>query len=61
MFELELLRTENKNSAVQTDKLTSTVSKYERRTSQGARNILLKGQMRYISDMKAIIFLCSPM
>lgn len=26
----------------------------------GARNILLKGQMKYIDDIKAIVFLCSP-
>lgn len=27
----------------------------------GTRNILLKGQMKYIDDIKALIFLCSPM
>lgn len=26
----------------------------------GARNILLKGQMKYIEDVNAIVFLCSP-
>lgn len=26
----------------------------------GTRNILLKGQMKYIDDIKAIVFLCSP-
>lgn len=26
----------------------------------GAKNILLKGQMKYIDDIKAIMFLCSP-
>lgn len=33
-----------------------------RRDSQpGLKNILLKGQMRYIEDIKATIYLCSPM
>lgn len=32
-----------------------------RRDSQpGLKNILLKGQMRYIEDIKATFFLCSP-
>lgn len=33
-----------------------------RRDSQppGLKNILLKGQMRYIEDIKATIYLCSP-
>lgn len=26
----------------------------------GTKNILLKGQMKYIDDIKAIVFLCSP-
>lgn len=26
----------------------------------GTKNILLKGQMKYIDDIKAIMFLCSP-
>lgn len=25
------------------------------------RNLLLKGQMKYIQDIDAIVFLCSPM
>jgi len=32
-----------------------------RRGSQGTRSILLKGQMKYIDDIKAIVFLCSPL
>lgn len=32
-----------------------------RRDSQpGLRNILLKGQMRYLDDINAAIYLCSP-
>lgn len=31
-----------------------------RHGSQGSRSILLKGQMRYIEAMQAVIFLCSP-
>lgn len=26
----------------------------------GSKNILLKGQMKYINDINAIIYLCSP-
>lgn len=33
----------------------------DRRGSQGWTRVLLKGQMRYIDDMDAIIFLCSPL
>ncbi|XP_055323492.1 soluble guanylate cyclase 89Db-like isoform X2 [Sitodiplosis mosellana] len=33
----------------------------DRRGSQGWTRILLKGQMRYISDIDSIIFLCSPL
>ena len=32
-----------------------------RRDSQpGLKNILLKGQMRYLDDINAVIYLCSP-
>ncbi|XP_017139743.1 soluble guanylate cyclase 89Da [Drosophila miranda] len=33
----------------------------ERRSSQGLRSILLKGQMFYIKDVDSMIFLCSPL
>ncbi|KAM8704401.1 hypothetical protein ACLKA7_008931 [Drosophila subpalustris] len=33
----------------------------ERRSSQGLRSILLKGQMFYIKDVDSLIFLCSPL
>ncbi|PSN57581.1 Soluble guanylate cyclase 89Db [Blattella germanica] len=32
-----------------------------RRGSQGTRSILLKGQMKFMDDINAIIFLCSPL
>lgn len=32
-----------------------------RRGSQGYRSLLLKGQMRYMSDLDNIMFLCSPL
>lgn len=43
--------------------LSRPVSPYQirRDSQQGLRNILLKGQMRYIDDIDAIIFLCSPL
>ncbi|XP_011498155.1 PREDICTED: soluble guanylate cyclase 89Da-like [Ceratosolen solmsi marchali] len=59
MFELELIRSTKSSDVKQTEVQTS--SKLDRQGSQGARNILLKGQMRYIDDIKAIIFLCSPL
>lgn len=34
---------------------------FDRRGSQGMRSILLKGQMRFVADINAIIFLCSPL
>ncbi|XP_032456579.1 soluble guanylate cyclase 89Da [Nasonia vitripennis] len=64
MFELELIRSAEQQSsaAKQADELNGRSHlKLDRRGSQGARNILLKGQMRYIDDIKAIIFLCSPL
>ncbi|ALC45282.1 Gyc-89Da [Drosophila busckii] len=33
----------------------------QRRSSQGLRSILLKGQMFYIKDVDSLIFLCSPL
>jgi guanylate cyclase len=59
MFELELIRSTKNSGAKQTEAEAS--SKLDRQGSQGARNILLKGQMRYIDDIKSIIFLCSPL
>ncbi|XP_063990825.1 uncharacterized protein LOC135169589 [Diachasmimorpha longicaudata] len=65
MFELELIRfsetrDENRPKTPDPDPETKLV-KLERRGSQGSRNILLKGQMRYLDDIRAIIFLCSPL
>lgn len=33
----------------------------DRRGSHGWTRVLLKGQMRYIADIDAIVFLCSPL
>lgn len=33
----------------------------ERRNSSGLRGILLKGEMRYLKDVKMLVFLCSPL
>ncbi|XP_076284073.1 soluble guanylate cyclase 89Db-like isoform X2 [Lasioglossum baleicum] len=59
MFELELIRSIDGNT--NSDNNASTSSSLDRRGSQGARSILLKGQMRYLEDIKAIIYLCSPL
>jgi len=64
IFELELIRANDPQSNISSINLSdipSTSSSLDRRGSQGARSILLKGQMRYIEDIKAIIFLCSPL
>lgn len=61
MFELELVRLNDNDASSNSDNTPSTSSGLDRRGSQGARSILLKGQMRYIEDLKAIIFLCSPL
>ncbi|XP_019696259.1 soluble guanylate cyclase 89Da [Harpegnathos saltator] len=61
IFELELIRANDHHTAINSGDAPSTSSGLDRRGSQGARSILLKGQMRYIEDIKAIIFLCSPL
>lgn len=61
IFELELIRANDHRSSINSVNTPSTSSSLDRRGSQGARSILLKGQMRYIDDIKAIIFLCSPL
>ncbi|XP_017791618.1 PREDICTED: soluble guanylate cyclase 89Da-like [Habropoda laboriosa] len=61
MFELELIRLNDNNDSSNSDSTGSISSGLDRRGSQGARSILLKGQMRYIEDINAIIFLCSPL
>ncbi|XP_039307262.1 soluble guanylate cyclase 89Da [Solenopsis invicta] len=61
IFELELIRASDHRSSINLDDAPSTSSGLDRRGSQGTRSILLKGQMRYIEDIKAIIFLCSPL
>lgn len=67
LFELEINRTPKTEEDTDT---TVAEGKHKplppylldrRRGSQGTRSILLKGQMKYIDDIKAIVFLCSPM
>jgi guanylate cyclase len=67
LFELEVNRTpkteEDKGTAVTGAEPKPTLPFLwdRRRGSQGTRSILLLGQMKYIDDIKAIIFLCSPL
>lgn len=61
MFELELFRSNDNRCSHNDETNDTTAPKLERKGSQGARSILLKGQMRYIEDIKSIIFLCSPL
>jgi guanylate cyclase len=67
LFELEIIRTPKAEeelgaAAVEvTHKPTLPLLLDRRRGSQGTRSILLKGQMKYIDDIKAIVFLCSPL
>ncbi|KAH0554469.1 soluble guanylate cyclase 89Da-like [Cotesia glomerata] len=60
MFELELIRSNETITNSDRDP-GSSKSGLDRKGSHGARSILLKGQMRYIEDIKSIIFLCSPL
>ncbi|KAF5295128.1 hypothetical protein FQA39_LY13279 [Lamprigera yunnana] len=50
MFELELIRSQMMKSE---DEVPSS-------PEPGNKNVLLKGQMKYVSDINVIIFLCSP-
>lgn len=67
LFELEINRTpkteEDKNTAAAENKHKPTLPYLldRRRGSQGTRSIILKGQMKYLDDIKAIVFLCSPL
>jgi guanylate cyclase len=66
LFELEVIRTpradDNSTAVVDVqDKPALPLLLDRRRGSQGTRSILLKGQMKYVDDIKAIIFLCSPL
>jgi len=67
LFELEINRTpkaeDDKSTAVAEGKHKPTLPDLldRRRGSQGTRSILLKGQMKYIDEIKAIVFLCSPL
>lgn len=68
LFEIQLLRlapgcSQNLKSA---DPEPNESGKQEmpsksRRGSQGLRTILLKGEMKYLKDIDALIFLCSPL
>lgn len=65
LFELELIRSmEQKSLPPVPEKAMETAgtsSKMNPKTSQGVKSILLKGQMIYVVDIEAIIFLCSPL
>ncbi|CAH1111121.1 unnamed protein product [Psylliodes chrysocephalus] len=61
MFEMECNRgIENYNEI--TDETNAAKEKEEKRlsTPQEIKNIILKGQMKYVKDINAIIYLCSP-
>ncbi|CAG9858831.1 unnamed protein product [Phyllotreta striolata] len=61
MFEMECNRgIENFNEI--TEETNAIAEKEDARASspQELKNILLKGQMKYVKDIEAIIFLCSP-
>jgi guanylate cyclase len=65
LFELEVVRTpeDDKSTDVAESKHKPALPYLldRRRGSQGTRSILLKGQMKYMDDIKAIVFLCSPL
>lgn len=70
LFEIELIRVEGReddfdenddNTNVQQAITDSKTRKAPQTPEPGTKNILLKGQMKHIKDIDAIIFLCSPM
>lgn len=70
LFEIQLLRQASAKSTkirLPMEKISSTegvlmeLPSRNRRGSQGLRTILLKGEMKYLKDNDALIFLCSPL
>lgn len=63
MFEIEYIRNpvaSKTNQQRSKENLTEAMKKPST-PEPGTKNILLKGQMKYIDDIDAIIYLCSPM
>uniref|UniRef100_A0A8D8S3Q7 guanylate cyclase n=1 Tax=Cacopsylla melanoneura TaxID=428564 RepID=A0A8D8S3Q7_9HEMI len=67
MFELEVIRPcmrPMNNMEAETKgpgpRIAGALNMLNRRGSQGQRTILLKGQMRYFSEVNSVIFLCNP-
>lgn len=64
IFELELVFSSNelKPVAENVPDTNSTLDlEHEDNTNSTATRILLKGQMRHMADIDAIVFLCSPL
>lgn len=61
MFEIEFIRTDIEKQIVE-EVLpdTSGATAVAPSPEPGFKNILLKGQMKLIEDINAIIYLCSP-
>lgn len=57
LFEMQVLR----QTSIETTGESINASIRSRRGSQGLRTILLKGEMKYLKDIDALIFLCSPL
>lgn len=56
LFEIQLKVAANTSSVAESSK-----DETKRRNSSGLRGILLKGEMRYLKDVKMLVFLCSPL
>lgn len=73
LFEMQLIRAKSEMLVQRSESLNSikvvpdenenTIppTTDRRRSSQGSRSILLKGEMRYLKDTNMLIFLCSPL
>jgi len=67
LFELEIKRqstpppTQPQVEGLQKTEYSLAVANAERRASHGSHTILLKGQMRFLAEIDAIIYLCSPL
>ena len=67
IFELELIRFNENDDGVEDEEFEHAVAEAESSTTKEGKDkttnyrLLLKGQMRFISDLNAIVFLCSPL
>lgn len=60
MFEIEFVRVDIEKQIQETVHDSSAATAAVPSPEPGLKNILLKGQMKFIEDINAIIYLCCP-